>query len=480
MAFNKTTGNQKLHQPWVVLLLVLTLAAMGYVISVIGLTAAAGFIALPIIIFFLLVLFHHPKTGVIAYLVAAFCISYTAKIITGIPLGLSMDILLLLTLLAIIFRKFYEGVDWRPADSPITWVLLGWFILTLLYLFNPEARSMVAWFYAMRAVALYPLLTAVIVLLVFNKHKHLNTFLKIWAIFTILSALKSIQQKYIGVDPFEQQWLSEGAATTHVLFGKLRAFGLYNDAGVFGAAMGHALVVFGAAGLDAPTRSKKILFFTAAFLGLIGLVLSGTRGALAVPAMGVLVYLLLKKNIKLFVTGILALILAFSFLKFTTIGNSVYEINRMRTALNPEDESLQVRLENQKKLAKYLDDKPFGGGIGSAGSWGKRFSPGTLLAETPTDSWYVRIWAEMGIVGLILHLTMLFYILIAGSRIVYNKIHNKELNGIFAGIMGGYFGIMVASYGNQILGQLPIGQTLFIGIAFVFISPKIQKEIQEK
>ena len=150
----------------------------------------------------------------------------------------------------------------------------------------------------------------------------------------------------------------------------------------------------------------------------------------------------------------------------------------MRTALDPNNKSLQVRLENQKKLASYLKSRPFGGGVGASGNWGLRFSPNTYLAQIPTDSWYVKIWADTGIIGLSLHIIMLLFFLVAGSRIVFIHVKNRELHGIMAGFIGGYFGIMVASYGNQIFGQIPINQTIFIGLAFVFSAEKLQKQFQ--
>lgn len=41
----------------------------------------------------------------------------------------------------------------------------------------------------------------------------------------------------------------------------------------------------------------------------------------------------------------------------------------------------------------------------------------------------------------------------------------------------GYFGIMVASYGNEVFGQHPIGPSIYIGTVFVLMAPKIQKKL---
>jgi len=124
-----------------------------------------------------------------------------------------------------------------------------------------------------------------------------------------------------------------------------------------------------------------------------------------------------------------------------------------------------------------MKDKPFGGGIGTAGNWGMRFSPNTFLAQTPTDSWYVRIWAEMGIIGLTLHLIILFWILIHCCIIVW-KLKDPELSQIMIGLTAGIFGIMVASYGNGLYGQMPTAMILYMSYVFIYLAPAFEKDRQ--
>jgi O-antigen ligase len=147
----------------------------------------------------------------------------------------------------------------------------------------------------------------------------------------------------------------------------------------------------------------------------------------------------------------------------------------MRTALDPNDASLQVRIDNQKKLGVYLATRPFGGGIGSGGSWGARFSPGSFLSEVALDSWYVKIWVETGIVGLVLHIITLVLILLIGVFKVF-QLKDPDIRQRMIALTCGYFGIVVASYGNQILGQMPTGTIIYFSMAYMFLCSNWDKE----
>lgn len=143
----------------------------------------------------------------------------------------------------------------------------------------------------------------------------------------------------------------------------------------------------------------------------------------------------------------------------------------MRTGLDPNDPSLQLRLINQAKLRGYLASRPIGGGIGSAGFWGTRFSPGTFLAVTALDSWYVKIWAECGVVGLYVHIGMLLTFMIYFGLKLW-KIPPCLLRDKLVALYSGMFGILVACYGNQILGQLPTNVAIYLSISFLYVFTK--------
>ena len=115
----------------------------------------------------------------------------------------------------------------------------------------------------------------------------------------------------------------------------------------------------------------------------------------------------------------------------------------MRSAFDGDDASLNVRLENRRLFAEYLHTRPFGGGVGSAGNWGMRFTPNTFLAQTATDGWYVQIWAEQGIVGLVAYLIMMTYFVLKSTFLIFFRIKKPEnlykAIGFTSGAYGFYY-----------------------------------------
>ena len=461
------------------LLALITTLPVAFVIAKGGMLIGVALIVLPVVFFYLYFLFTTPKMGLYSCVYAGFLVNGIVRYISGIPLGLSIDGLLIVTWLAILVHKS-EKYDYKLLKNGLVIANCIWMLYNVFEIFNPEARSMVAWFYAMRGVALYPLLTAPLVFLLVRYPKDVERFMFIWFALSIFGTFNGAKQLIIGVDRFEQAWLDAGAATQHILFGKLRVFSFYSDAGQFGVSQGHCFVAAGVLALRRGISIQKKAFYGfAAVCGLYGMMVSGTRGAIAVPAIGFFSYFFMSKNFKIVGLGVICGFMVFYLLKYTSVGQGIYAINRMRTALDPNDASLQVRLENQRKLSNYLASRPFGGGVGSAGSWGERFSPGSFLAETPTDSWYVKIWAEEGIIGLLLHIAILLYIAAHSGYFIWHM-PDSELRQQMMAIWSGMLGIYVASYGNGVLGQVPTGTLLNVGMGMMFMIPYFNKYIEDQ
>lgn len=447
---------------------------LGYVINKGQMTSATLFICLPFVIGFLFWVFQSPKVGLITVLHFSFFTNGLGRFIeVDIPLGLFIDGILILTVLATIFKASKE--DAKVFHNPLFIILFVWFAYTLFELVNPEAKSKEAWFYAVRGVSLYQIQMIPLVFILMNKREDMNQLIKIWFVWSLISAFYGFKMDLFGVTEGERKWLDDGGKITHEIHGRLRIFSFYTDAGQFGAAMAHSALSAFLMAVGPYSKKEKYLYWFITAVCFWGYALSGSRGPLFVIAAGGFLYLFLIGNFRILLIGTLVGALLFGFLKYTHIGDTNYQVHRMRTALDPNDASLLVRFENQKKLSVYLATRPFGGGIGSGGSWGERFSPGSFLSQVALDSWYVKIWVEMGIVGLVLHIIYLVIILLVGIFNVF-QLKDPDIRQRMIALTCGYFGIALASYGNQILGQLPTGTIIYFSMAYMFLCTKWDKE----
>ncbi len=476
--FNKLQGSSLMASGRAILLVFVGIALIAVLMAKMKMAGAIMLLALFFVGIYTYAIFKNPILGFYTAIVLNFVILGSTRYIQmPFPIGFVMDGIMILTFLALIFSRFRERVDWTPASKPVTFLAIIWLGYFIFQLINPEARSTEAWI-AGRSTGFHFLFVVVLTLMFIDTNKKLETLLYIWGILSILATLKGMGQLFFGVDAAEQAWLDGGAAQTHVLFGKLRIFGFYTDAGNYGAHQAYSAVV---ALIYSMTKKgkAKIFFITVGVLGLYGMLISGTRGAIAVPFAGFMTFFILRKNVKVFTAGVLFVALVFVFFKFTTIANGNDQIRRMRTGFDPNNPSLVVRKQNQAILKSYLASRPFGGGVGHGGDKAQRFLPHAFLSHVATDSWFVMIWVEMGIVGLVLHLIILFYVIGMASLKVMFRIRDPITKLRMSALIAGMAGIMVASYGNEVLGQMPNSLLIYASMA-IMSTPEIFERPKEE
>lgn len=467
--FENYSGSSSLVRPRNILWLLFTITVFACVAAKMQLLGVGVLLALVFGAVYLYFLFTKPIIGLYTSVVLSFVLMGISRYVKDVPLGLGMDGILILTYLALFMNRFNTRIDWSPVAKDISLFAAIWFGYSLFELVNPEARSSAAWFSG-RGVSLYMLLLVPLTLLFINSNRKLDIFLYIWGTFSILATLKGIMQMKFGVDYAEQAWLNEGNYKTHILFGKLRVFSFMSDAGQFGGTQGYAAVVATIYSMSQKNKRSKYFFVLVALLAFYGMIISGTRGAIGVPLAGFMTFFILRKNIRVLSFGVALLALVFIFFRFTTIGQGNDQIRRMRTAFDPNDASLQVRLDNQKLLKRYLASRPFGGGIGHGGVKAQKYLPNAFLSQVATDSWYVLVWVEQGIIGLLIHLFILFYTVGRASYKVMFRIRDPLLKLKIAALVSGMAGVMVASYGNAVLGGMPTGILIYISMAVMLNS----------
>ncbi|KYG80349.1 hypothetical protein AWW67_09210 [Roseivirga seohaensis] len=436
-------------------------------ILVSGMVGALILLGLPFIVTLLAVLWSKPKLALWGSLVMGFMISGISRYINA-PWGLTLDILMVLAWLIIILNKEVK-VNWKFLKNDIVIFSTVWMLYLIFEIVNPAGNGIVAWFYAMRGLGFYQALSIPLIFLLFRDRKDFMIFLNILIVLSLIGVAWGFKQQIIGVDAAEYRWLwEEDHHEEHVLHGVLRVFSFYSDAGQFGASQAMMALFTGILATGPFKFRTRVWYAICAVLFFLGFAISGTRGALAVPLFGGIAYLIVNKNFKVLLAGLSAIVLVFCILKYTFMFQGVEQVRRMRTALDPNNKSLSVRLDNQKIFGAYLANKPFGAGIGTAGFWGARFNPESLMANTATDSWYVKVWAETGIVGLMIHLSFLGFVLGKGGHLVMN-LKDKQGKTYGLGLYACIIGVLFSSYGNQVFGQMPTGMVMNMAIPFLFL-----------
>jgi len=463
----KPQGSEKVRSVIGFALVVAVLGIGVFLFKFLGILAGFALLGLPIGLLVLGVLWNKPKYGVWGTIIMGFFAAGVARYVSG-PWGLSIDIMLALSWLSVILNKQIK-VDWKHAKHDMVTVSLLWFGFIVLEIVNPAGNGPIAWFYAMRGIGFYQALTVPLIFLLFREEKDLQVFLNMIIWFSLIGTIWGFKQQLLGVDSAEHHWLyAENHHEEHILHGVLRVFSFYSDAGSFGSSQAMMSLMCGILFMGPFKMKKKFQYLIYAVIFLLGFAISGTRGALAVPFGGGIAYLILIKNFKVLAGGVSAMVIVFVILKYTFLFQGVEQVRRMRTALDPNNKSLSVRHDNQKIFARYIANKPFGGGIGTAGFWGARFNPDSLMANTATDSWYTKIWAETGMIGFILHISILGFILgKAGHKVM--TMRGKKNRSYAMALYAMFAGALLASYGNQVLIQMPTGILMNFVLPFIFL-----------
>ena len=394
--------------------------------------------------------------------------------------GLIMLAFTFFLLLVLISRNLFEKQEWKRCNNFLTWSWLIWFLYCGMEILNPRALWE-PWTIAMPNYAIYPLACAIIVPLLFTKYKHFQWLLIIWAGLTLLAAAKGYWQRNHGFDAAEWRWLFvEGGKRTHLIVSGIRFFSFFSDAASYGASMGVSMVVFGISAFYNSNRKIQILFLITSVAAAYGLIISGTRSDLAIPFVGLGVFLILCRNIKGILISAILLTATYFFLNHTTIGDDNRLIRRMRSVFNREDASWMARVSNKQKIYKLMEDKPFGVGLGLAGAKAQRFRPvseSDPLTYLATDSWYIMTFVETGIVGIILYTLTLVSILMKASYLSLFKIKNRQLQGQLYAIIAAIAGILTSCYANELLNY-PNGIIVYTLMAILFVAPYYNQELQ--
>ncbi len=457
-------GEQKLNQPTIWVIVIGISSVVGLLTVKMGLLAPAGItlaiIAAPIAFSAL----WNTQIGLYIMIFFAYFLSVFNRIMRDVPLGIALDYMILIMMLGLVYRC-YRKDDWSAFSSPISVSVGVWAAMNILEFFNPIASSRLAWFYVIRPAVGY-LLLFFLALSVLKSKRELYRLLFTLIAFNTFSALWGIYQYFFGYFDWEMAHIMRNDAI-HLVFndGRWRSFGSVGSPAQYGILMAFtgSLCLMMVGGFKS-WRTKTILFM-AGSISMLALLYSGTRSAFVIPAFFFVVWVVLSGKKRWYASLVLPIV---GLLVLANIETNIYQLQRIQTIFHAtQDKSYQVRAQNRSMIAPWILSHPIGGGLGSTGVWGTRFSPGTFLANFPPDSGLIRVSVELGWIGLIIFLNLYGQTILRGA-IAYRKMIDKELRVITAGIICGVAAFLPVEWGQEVVGVYPISILFWLYTAILF------------
>lgn len=425
------------------------------------------------------------KFGIIALLILSFFLSRIGNFfVGGFPMGTVVDSFLFLMLIGLLVRKGQRR-DYTLANSPVSYVIWIWLIFNTLQILNPMQSSEL-WIYAIRSMAGH-MIFYFIVIEALDDLTFLKKLVIVWIGLAFLGAIYGLFQEFHGLLPMEKNWIMANPRryNLYTYHGNFRIFSFFNDPTVYGILMSFTslfcLLILNVKNL---AIKYKVVILICAGAMLLAVIYTGTRTAYAmIPAgIGIFALITFQKRIILFASLFFFVGAAIIFSDIEHIGPLVSRVTlkRVRSAFNPaEDASYQVRLNNQAVIKPFIRSHPFGAGIGTLGTVGKRFNPEGNLTGFDADSMYVKVAVENGWIGLVIYCSLLAVVMITGIR-NYFKMRNPELKIYLAAILAVLYSIIIANYTQMVTLQLPNAFIFYALLAFVVKIPEFDKNLTPK
>lgn len=472
MTYSRNNGGR------VLLLFLLFLLAL-YQLYAAGFTAFAIVCLIPLVILYIYSAFRWKMLTFWMLIIINYFLQMK-DIAASLPVPMSLpNELLEITLLAIAIVDARDNPHFERCGNLMLFALVIWCGFCTLEVLNDTCNlgiDIAAWYTGARLMAFQMLYIFLVFCIYISSPKVLLRYVRIWAALALFSVFWVWKQQYIGFTQEEKYWMENIGHNTHILNAGtlIRYFSTFSDAANYGCNAAATAVAFLIMGITTKLKKDRILFLITSILVAWGMFASGTRVALGALLAGLMVYIVLSKSIKIAIPFTIAFALFVFILVFTNIGQSNQQIRRMRTAFNKEDASAVAREHNQDAMRKYMNEAPWGIGIGMKSENVPKNNKYYLMALVPPDSEYVFIWIRTGVIGLTVFLITTFLMFIGACYIVMFRLKNKSLIGIGGGMCCAFVAIQLGAYGNQVLMQFPNGLIFYGGLSIVYVLPYIE------
>ncbi|MFD2170155.1 O-antigen ligase family protein [Tumebacillus lipolyticus] len=388
--------------------------------------------------------------------------------------------LIFLLYLLFFWKSKVEGrVDWKA--SRLHWLILFTFVATILsaisnWVINPSVLKITPydhWVQAHASIGIVldgvrTLLEASLYFLVLNAliddEDTIKDMVHGMIVAAALVAAFGIYQKLAGWETPPSWTYSEVEKGI-----KIRVFSSIGNPNALGGFMVLITPIAIALTLWAKNWGGRIIYGSASLLMLVCLVLTYSRGAWIGFLAGMLVYTIITRNKWLAIVGIAGLVAA----PFVAEG----VVSRLTLAFTPEywqKASEGGRVEFWARALTIFKEYPvFGTGIGTVGD--SVATRNGVPGATWIDNQYFKLLAEIGIVGTLAYVAMVFTPVIKGVKAVFgSKQRDTFLFALNAGIVAALFGMLVENFTAAIFEDLNVITHFWTLIALLYVSIRLQ------
>lgn len=396
--------------------------------------------------------------------------------------GIWNEGLMFLLYIAFFLKSRAEGrIDWKA--TRLHWLILATFVTAVLsmfanWIFNPQSldisrgygkyfwvdvhASLPAAIYGIRALLEYTLYFFVLNALL-DDEVTIKDMINVMIVAATAVALYGIYQKLSGMETPKSWTYSEAESGLTI-----RVFSTIGNPNSLGGYMVLVAPIAIALTLWAKDWTRRLLYGSASLLMMACLLLTFSRGAWIGFIAGMALYTLITRNKWLALIGIGGLVAA----PFAAPD----VVDRLLLAFTPEyleKASNKGRVEFWARAFSIWKESPvFGAGIGTVGDTvALKFN---MPGATWIDNQYMRVLAEMGILGFVAYVAMLLTPVFAGIKNVFAaKANSSYLHALNAGITAAIFGMIVENVTAGIFENEVVITTFWPLIAILYVSIRL-------
>ncbi len=311
--------------------------------------------------------------------------------------------------------------------------------------------------------------------------KSREKFLWVLLFSTFLVSIYAVHQYFWGLEQTRQYLLiyrAEAPITAHEDFmSRLytdRAFStfLYPNTLATFLMMVLPFAVFSAVFCDRENNVKRVIFSALSLLILFAFVLTFSKGGMLVLILSWLLFLLFKVPKSRRTIAAIAFIFLVAFVIFY-----VYNDKYVAEKVQPLKDSLEVRVEYWRAGLEMLKERPLTGfGLGSFGRVYAKYKLFNAEETQMAHNNFLQIWAELGIAGFLLFLSVFVFFFKQMNRKMKNFDNLSSIQKIF--VCGGYLSVL--SFILHSLGDFSLYVFSVTSVLFMIIGVSLGVNYEEK